>query len=291
MLAEQGTFNRLPKKLRDMLEKELETMPKVVKFKFNISNPNLDPDNYNKVSEIWPSLYNLPQTTFNYVDPETKKNIQVGIVEMVDDKGQPTKFRKIQLWARDKGELKLNLEMPDDLDKWALLELHPRNLAGKNRDKTKQGVFYRVDEIKEASTRTRERSKKKEAILVSTSFSDEEIRDFACAMNWSEHEDIAILRDKVETLAEQEVDLFCSVVNAGNMEWKATVKRAFDKQILIYHPVENKITLAQSGNTVAMLENPEKNEVEGLVDILRHGKDGAARYEVIKKLVEAQVAA
>jgi hypothetical protein len=143
-LEETAHFNQLSATLRTTLEERIKSFGKTVRYKFDLSRPNPDPTNYNGKT-IWPSMYTLDPAVFDIIDPHeksTKRSKRIGYITGVDEKGTPNKFKKIQVYAKDKGELFLNIsESQDDFYTAMILELHPKQKGGLFQDVTKHLVF------------------------------------------------------------------------------------------------------------------------------------------------------
>ena len=61
-------YNNLSPKLRKELEEKIKGFGKAVRYKFDISKHNPDPDKYNG-EVVWPNTYTLDPCVWNIVDP------------------------------------------------------------------------------------------------------------------------------------------------------------------------------------------------------------------------------
>lgn len=258
LLEKQGHFNDLSPQLRKELEEKIRGFGKQVIYKFEISHANPDPTAHNgKV--IWPNMYTLDPVQFNINDPHEKrdgvsKSKKISLVDGLDDKGIPNKFRKIRVEGKFKGQYILNLaDNPEHLYYAMYLELHPKLTGGKFADKSKQQVFSRVDENALATEQRKERSVRKLAMDTAERMSDAEIKEFADAMGWDSTDSVIILKNKAEEMAEQSPEMFNDLVSDKKMKYQASVKRAVDKGIWKYDPVEGILSWASTSQPIAVM--------------------------------------
>lgn len=285
-------YNSLSPDLRKKLEEKIKGFGKAVRYKFDISKHNPDPDKYNG-EIVWPNTYTLDPCVWTINDPhETDvkaKSKKIAFVDETDDKGLPSKFRKIRVKAVEKGVLVLNVE--DDLDHFYLamaLELHPKLKGGMFEDKKAHQVVSRIDEISDAKNKREERSARSKARLAAESLSNEELVAFVDAMQWDSGEPDDILRNKVEELAEENPVFFNDLVGSENLKTRATIKQALDKQIITFDPVEWKFMWASNMQVIAVL-SPSENQthIEKLAEWIKsNGDTGKKVFEKISGILK-----
>lgn len=285
-------YNNLSPKLRKELEDKIKGFGKAVRYKFDISKNNPDPDKYNG-EVIWPNTYTLDPCVWSIIDPhETDvkaKSKKIAFVEETDDKGVPNRFRKIRVKAVEKGILVLNVE--DDLDHFYMamaLELHPKLKGGMFEDKKAHQVVSRIDEMSDAKTKREERSARVKALAAAEALSGEELIAFADAMQWDSGEPDEILRNKVEALAEESPIFFNDLVGSENLKTRATIKQALDKQIITFDPVEWKFMWASNMQVIAVL-SPSENQthIEKLAEWIKsNGDTGKKVFEKISGILK-----
>lgn len=288
LLRNQGQFNDLSPKLRDELVKRVKGFGKTVRYKFDISNINPDPEKVNgKV--IWPNVYTLQPATFyindKYENREGKSSSKlIGLIDRVDEKGTPVKFRKIKVLGKFFGILKLELEeIPDHFDYAMYIEMHPKLSGGMFADKTKRQIVSRIDEFALAKEASKNRSEKLKALSVAQGLSDKEVVDFADAMMWDSTQDIEILRNQVEELAENNPVYFNDLVKGKTIEYRALVKKATDLGIILFDPAEYKYVYSGTNQPIVVLSPVgDKSEVEKMAEWLLTG--GNKADEVFKKI-------
>lgn len=294
LLREQGLYNDLSPKLREKIVKKVEGFGKSVRYKFDISNENPDPQKYGgKV--IWPNQYILDPATFYIQDnledrPGKSKTKRIGMVLEADpEKGTPTKFQKIKIDGKYAGVLKLELqEIPEHFDYAVYLELHPKLEGGEFSDKSKRQIFSRIDEKAKAQSERLERSLKTKAYNAAQAMSDTKVVEFADAMLWDSTQEIDVLRNLVEELSQTSPEYFNDMIEGKSVEYRATVKRALDKGAILFDPAERAFLYGNNKTKITVLPSGgDKEPVEQFSDWLEVGGDKANEaYKMIKSLIK-----
>ncbi len=297
MLEHQGNYNDLSPKLREELEARVNGFGKSVRFKFNIEKPNPDPLKYNGAL-IYPFTYTLDPKVFQITDPyETREGKQkvksIAIINKMKEDGKTAEsFKCVRINERFKGVLYYDLEDIDQRELTAYLLLHPKLIEGKFADKNKIPVFSIINETKLATEQRTLRSAKLIAGNYAAKMSDQEVVDFADAMGgdntWDSTQDLGVLRNKIEELAEQSPDIFNDLVKSDKMQFQTVVKQALDNHIISYDPSGNKITWVSTSQPIAVLSSDlEKNEVERAAEWFQLGGEKATKaFEKVKSLLK-----
>lgn len=297
MLEKVGLYNDLSDGLRKILEDKIVSFGKRVRFKFNISNRNPDPEQKSGAM-IFPFLWTLDPITFNIIDPhEDRKNVQkvkkIGIVEETNEKGEPSKFRRIRISEQEKGIVVYDLTKIEDIESTIYLLIHPKLTGGIFANKDVRQVISLIDEQAVATEQRNLRVARKKATDVAAQMSDKEVVDFADAMSggdkekWDSTQDNDILRNEVEILAETSPEFFNDLVAGKKIEYQATVKQAITKGIITFDPGEYKFTWTSNSQTIAVLQPVgNKNEIEKLAEFFQTGGEKAdVVYKKIKALI------
>lgn len=291
MLEQVAQYNDFSAKLREELETKMKSFGKRVRFKFNISNPNPDPEKYNGAI-IWPFLWTLDPAIFSIVDPYEKrdsksKSKQVAMVERQDEKGVPNKFERIRVHGRYQGIMTYDLTLIEDQKRVMYILLHPKLTGGRFSDVSKQQIISLIDEKQEATVAKAKRQERKLAMAAAGNMSEAEVKEFAAAMLWDENEEMEVLRNLVEEYAEASPSLFVDLVENKSIEFKALVKRAVDQQIIAYNPSEFKFVWVENQQTITMIGQglDGKHEVDRLAEwLMTSGKQGDSVYLKLKSL-------
>lgn len=286
MLRAIKGYNDLSESLRNKLNEERKLVGKVVKYKFYIARKN--PDGQHKQGEeyLFPALYTLTPVTYTIMEDRLPKQIGLYDGYEVHNEEQEARFRRVTLKERDEGILTLDMTAPEHIEMFEYLELHPKNENGFFRDKNIPAMFCRTDELKEAKQRLRTKELRGQAIMVATRMTEQEVRNFAAAMNWNELEDYEILKDRVIELADKDAEFFRKFVDDPVNEYRATVRRAMDANIISWVPLESKFTWTSNGSVIAVLDrNSASKFLEGMAEWLVTAKNGAETYKKLRGLL------
>lgn len=289
MLQKTNKYNDLSEGLRKWLNKRIESFGERVRYKFDISNPNPDPER--KGSILYPNAWTLDPVTFKIIDNDendsSKSKLKdIGIVTKTDDKGNPIEFKRIRIFAADMGLLDLDLKNADDIEIAMCIELHPKLAGGKFADSAKRQLITRVDELAAAKTKRTERTDRVKALNVAQSMSDADLIQFADAMAWDSTEVPDILRDKVEELAEKNPKLFNDLVSSKAIEYQAIVKQAMNKKLISFDPAEYQFIWVGNNQPIASLPpTSDKNEIEKMGEWLQSADKGNETFKKLKSLI------
>ena len=288
-------YNDLSPKLREELERKVESFGRIVRYKFDIAKPNPDPSRYNG-DTVYPASYTLDPTKFNIQDPyedrlgkSKTKNIALVDEIFIDEKGIPQKFIKVRVSGSDKSILKLNLhDKREDFFMAMFLELHPKQKGGKFADRNAFQVFSRIDENAAAREQRTERTERLKALNVAQAMSDEELINFADAMQWDSSEDFEILRNKVEELADTNPVYFNDFVESKSVEYQSIIKQAINKELITFNRVEYKFVWSGNQQTITVLPpTGSKNEIQKMSEWMQtSGSKGDEFYKKLKSLVK-----
>jgi hypothetical protein len=292
MLQKHGQFNDLSEKLRLELEGKVKELGNKVKFKFNISKSNPDPEKHDG-AYIFPNMYTLDPRTFRILDPYedrpgVSKSKEIGLVDKVDRDGKPESFHRIRINYREQGLKELNVtEKYDDFEFAMFLWMHPKLKGGQFQDSNKTYVFELIDEVADAKERKEKREARIKATTIARSMDDNKVKEFADAMQWSET-DMEIIRDKVEELADTEPKFFNDFINGKDLEYQAVLKRALDKKIIEFDPAEYNYKWPSNNQVIVVLApGGEKGHIEKLSDWCQTaGQKAEETYKRIKGLVK-----
>lgn len=292
MLNQIAEYNDLSPKLLKKLQDKIASFGKVVKYRFDIEQPNPDKDFYNGKT-IFPGIYTLDPTVFNITDNDEdragkskfKKIALIKSHESNGTGGYKTEFIKIRVPASARGQVRLDLENPEDIAKCMLIELHPKLKGGMFADKERRPVVNRIDEVVEAKTQTEERAAKRKAANAVADMTDEDLKRFADALSWDSTQDPIVLRNLAEELAESDAGYFNDLISNKTFEIRAIVKQALDREIISYDPVELKFSWSGNKQTIAVVSpSGTESEVVKFAEVLNSG--GTKMEEALKKITQ-----
>lgn len=292
-----GIINDLSPALIKKLETQIENFGKSVRFKFDISNPDPDPEKKAQGARIYPFLWTLDPVQFNIIDKDEKregksKTKKIGIVDdwtNTEKEGLQVRYRRIRVPSVNFGILSFDLTKTEDIENVCYLLLHPKLSGGEFADPQKNQIITRIDEQGAATEQRALRTARKKAMDVAETMSDKEVIDFCDAMSggnnieWDSTQGLDILRNKVEALAEADPKYFNDKVEGKNVEYQALIKQAMNKKVISFNPAEHNFIWVGNSQVVATLSPAsQKNEIEQLADIFQTG--GAKMEETYKKV-------
>ena len=257
-LVQVQHYNDLSPELRSKLEERVRGFGKIVRYKFDISSTNPDPTRYNG-DKVWPSVYTLDPTKFTITDQHEKrdgksKTKTIALIDNINDDGKADRFKKIRIAEPEVGIKVLYLEeRPEDFDMAMFLEIHPKNSNGMFPDKSKHQVCHRVDEASLATEERKVRSARKMAMDAAEKMTDAEIVEFADAMLWDSTQEVGILRNMAEELAEKEPNFFNDIISDKKTKFLSTIKKCIDNRFIAYDPSDGKLSFASTGQPIVVL--------------------------------------
>ena len=289
MLQQVSHWNDFSPKLRQKLEDKLKSFGKTVKYKFDIAH--IDPSPENKGALLYPQLYTLGPVTFKITDNEEDRKDKskwkdVGMVKDTDKDGKPSSFHFLTVSKRHKGVIEYNLDVEIDAMMVCYIELHQKLNGGMFEVPTMHRIISRIDEKKDAIEGRKLRNAKAKSLSAATNMKDNEVKDFAAGMTWDENQDIELLRNQVEALAETNPPLFNDLVGSKKLEIQATLKRALDNGIISINPAQHQFLFTSNQQIIASLGESvdDKNEIERFADWISSSTKGDEIYKKIKSL-------
>lgn len=290
-------YNDLSPKLRLELEKKVESFGRVVRYKFDIARPNPDPSRYNG-DTVYPNIYTLDPTRFTLQDPyedrdDKTKTKTIALIDenAINENGLPEKFIKVRVNGASKSVLTLNIEENrEDFYIAMFLELHPKNKGGKFAARNVHHVFSRIDENAAAREARTERSERLKALNAAQSMSDIELIDFADAMQWDSSDNIEVLRNKTEELADTNPIYFNDLVSSKAIEYQALIKQAMNKDLISFNYGEYKFVWSGNQQTITTLSpTGTQTEIQKLSEWMQtNGNKGDDLYKKLKSLVKGE---
>lgn len=301
-LEQEGIYNDLSPILRKKLEERIDSFGRYVRYKFNLERKNPDPTNFNGAI-IFPSQYNLHPVQWKIMDsdenrPDKQKSKNIGNIEKVerDEKGNlQYRYFGLRVNEIEKGIKRFDMEKDEDRNTVAWLELHPKNGNGLFFNNQNVAVFNRVDDAKAAIEERKIRSERKKAMDAAELMSDAEVVQFADGMateEWASTQDITLLRNKIESLAETTPVLFNDLVGSDKIKMRSLIKRAIDNNIFMFNAGDCSLSWVSTQQNIVTLGfgTGDKNDIERLGEwFLTAGKKADDVTKKLKSLIEKPV--
>lgn len=285
-----GNYNKFSAKLKAEITNHVKSFGNKVRYQFSIANANPDPSKFDG-EFIWPGTYTLDPCTWDITDPHEDNNSfsrvkKVGIVEAIDEKGIPVRFKKIRVRGVQRGELLLDLTDSNDFIMAMAIEMHPKLAGGKFQNSKQQPVIKRINEVADAEAQRAKRLAQRKATEKAEKMKDEEIYAFVDAMLWDRSLELSILRNQVEDLAGSDPDFFEKFTSGKSIEYKATVKRALDLSVVVFNPTDYSYSYDNGQLIIALPPVENKTNVDLFAEWLENSGDKAAVvYKKIKDLL------
>jgi len=158
------------------------------------------------------------------------------------------------------------------------------SLLGDHRDSAVPVLIRYIDNKKEARKKNAEMKLKRDVFIYVSSMNDEDMRDFAAAMNWDEYKaDQDILEAKISEFSDKEPKAFNDEVTSTLFKRKAAIKKALGVTIT-YDPVNHAMKWANGAGTIASMERKAgENEVTAFAKWLATAGNGEKIFNAITK--------
>ncbi len=238
MLKVLGEINNLSPKTVKEIEDKIKGFGDSVTYRFNISNPDLDPE-AKEGAVRFNQVHNLSPRSFRILDKNKNEGsifVTIQLIEetLINNLGTEyvSKFGKIKILEHQKGIVDYDLTKKENLEKVFYIECHPKLSEGIFCDKEKVSIIFRVNKAADAVSKIANREVRRKAETLASNMTDSQVVDFAQAMGWESKIDIKILRDKVENEAEINSVTFNDLVEGENIKFRSLVFKAKDKSII-----------------------------------------------------------
>lgn len=218
-------------------------------------------------------------------DPANGKWVVMANIESINLDGTPV--IKHPAFTHNMGGYKtLSGDNPVEADEYTFMMLSNNNGSNKDRVVSEEIIFETVDKKLNADKNRSDRRVKYEAMHKSRTMKDEEqVRKFAAAMNWDHEEDIAVLRDKIESYAEDCPEDFLARLNDSLIEIKSNIRFALDEKIILIDAIAGKF--AWGANKETIFKYPARieagSEVEILAEYFNTDQRGKLSYDLMVK--------
>jgi len=225
----------------------------------------------------------------NFFDTEKKQWVKVGLVDSVDNNGNPVNVKRV--WAfpqQNAGHFNLTIgESTDTDDLFRYLELASFVDNKKEfRDEGEPLLMERVDHEAEAQRRREKRQRKRDAYKKATGLEGADLIQASLVLGFysednKDKEDL--LRDPIEEFAEKYPDEFLQRMDDPHAESKAVLRHAI--LLSLIKEDGNSLRWADTNGEVLSLVQPENAENE-FSHYISTAKDGSRILAEIKRQIE-----
>ena len=248
---------------------------------------NIKPDTNNPGRFLIPSAVSIRELD-RVKDPHSEEWIDVAHITSINREGKPY-LEPIYFTKDNMGVLELHGESPADIEKAAFLRVSSYNESNENRDKSVLPIFFEINVKKDAEKKRASRSARLTAMTTAAAMSDEEAREMYAALNLDSSEEIVLIREYLEKLAEDTPDVFNTHFSDKTRQIKATLRKAVDSGVLALDKPGAKFVWAATNE--AAFTFAKKAGAEPYVefaDFILTGKNGDKVLEEVKKALNAK---
>lgn len=174
-------------------------------------------------------------------DEEKQEFIDIAAVKNFNSEGDHT-FHEIYFYGNQGGHLILRGGRAIDQELYSYLTLSNYNGSNPNRDESKEIYFTLVDEKSKSEQEIKVRNLKREALNISSDLSADDVKNYIAAMGQDDNRPITVLRNDLETLADNDPKSFLELVNNKQAVMKATLNRAIKKGIIVFDEEQSKFS-------------------------------------------------
>jgi hypothetical protein len=196
---------------------------------------------------------------------------------------------EIAFLKSNNGLIELSGDRAEDQDMYTFMMLSNRRSENEHRDPSFELVYEKVDNKKKAEAQRRQRNAVIEAGKFASRMEDDDLIDFAASMGWDETRDIAEVRDDVEQFAIDNPKEFMDAVNNKMTQYKALVKRAVSKGVVLFDRQQSKFSWAGTGETICTVPRiAGADHLSGFADFIVTSKRGDVIIQELKRQLGLQ---
>lgn len=276
IVPSKGNLNRFED------ESKLPALKPGEKAVFRILNIRYDPDTPNQLM--------IPLITFirpkqRIVDPtcRTKDKI-VTIAHVVEENMEGDAKLEHPKFTHSEGGYKVLFgNNPKDVDEYQFLKMCNENATNEYRNQNVVPVFEEVIPKLIAEKNRNTRNLRFEAMEIAKKMKESEVREFAASMSWEQNDDIGVLRDSVEEMAESDPEEFLSRLKDGSRTIRAAIKEAFDAEIIFYDIQKKRFAFKADDSTIFAVTSrvPPKEYVNTLADFFVSDSNAKNVFDLI----------
>lgn len=174
-------------------------------------------------------------------DEEKQEFIDIAAVKSFNAEGDHT-FHEIYFFGNQGGHLILRGGRGIDQEIYSYLTLCNYNGSNPNRDESKEIYFTLVDEKVKSEQERKVRNLKREALNISSDLNTDDVRNYIAALGQDDTRPVEVLRNELETMADNDPKSFLELVNNKQAVMKATLNRAIKKGVIIFDEEQSKFS-------------------------------------------------
>jgi hypothetical protein len=263
-----------------------KTVPKLKRGEIAIFKLlGIKPDPNNEGRLLIPAGVSIPNVDTIY-DPNKGEYVDIACISSVGVDGNA---QLLDIWFRKEsgGAIMCNGNNRIDQELYGYLMLSNRRSNNEHKANDAEPVYELIDTKSVAQKVRGERSKKLEAMTVAAQMSSEDVVETVASLGLNEKQDLELLREKLEAMAENDPESFLKVASNSNKTIKANVKRAIDQGVIIFDKAQNAFKWALNEEIIATIpRSTGSGHLDGFAGFLISNKKGEKIYEELTKLLK-----
>lgn len=240
----------------------------------------ITPDPMNPGKWAIPAAKNVPPIDQIW-DEEKQEYVEIAAVRTFDSEGNHT-FHEIWFFGNQVGLMILRGGNAVDQEIHSYLSLCNYNGSNPNRDTTKEVYFTLVDEQAKSEGERKVRNLKREALNVSADLTAEDVRNFIAALGQDDTKPLEVLRNDLETMADNDPKSFLELVSNKQAVMKATLNRALKKNVIKFEEEQSRFTWANGEVITTVARTTGSDAIEDLVAFCVSSAKGEKVYQTIQ---------
>jgi hypothetical protein len=266
-------FNNLSPELIDSTK--LKKGEKVVYRIHNIQRNPMDPTKW-----ALPSVRSVPPVDQIY-DEIKQEYIDIAAVKSVTPDGDHS-FHEIYFYGSQGGMMILTGGIAAQQEIHSYLSLCNYNASNPNRDTTKEPLFELVDETARSTKERLNRNLKREALNTAADLSADEVRNYIAALGQDDTRPLDILRNELETLADNDPKGFLDLVSNKQASMKAILNRALAKGVIMFDSEQSRFTWPNGEAILTVARTTGGEPVEELISYCVSSAKGEKVFTTIQ---------
>jgi len=227
-----------------------------------------------------PSAKNPPPIDQIY-DAKLEEFVDIAAVRATDAEGNHT-YHEIFFYGNQGGMLVLVGGRAADQEIHSYLSLCNYNVSNPNRDTTKEAIFELVDENARSVKERTHRNLKREALNAAADLNADEVRNYIAALGQDDTRALDVLRNELETLADNDPKGFLDLVSNKQASMKAILNRALAKGVVMFDSEQSRFTWPNGEAILTVARTTGGEPVEELISYCVSSAKGEKVFSTIQ---------
>jgi hypothetical protein len=227
-----------------------------------------------------PAAKNIPPIDQIW-DEEKQEYTDIAAVRTFNSEGDHT-FHDIYFYGNQGGHMILRGGRAIDQEIHSYLSLCNYNGSNPKRDESKEVYFTLVDEKVKSVEERKVRNLKREALNISSDLTPEDVRNYIAALGQDDTRPLEVLRNELETMADNDPKSFLELVNNTQAVMKATLNRAVKKGVIVFDEEQSKFSWPNGEVITITARTTGSDAIEDLLSFCVSNAKGEKVYQTIQ---------